>query len=79
MTDLGLITHYLSIKVTGINDSIIIMQRTYINQFSASYQISNYNTTFTPMVKDLSLAITAKDFTPTQADIIAYRQFTRTV
>lgn len=79
MTDLGPTAHYLGMEVTRTNDSIIVTQTVYINQLLASHQMSNCNTSSTPMVEGLSLAPAAEDFTPTQADVTAYRQFTGSV
>lgn len=79
MTDLGPTAHYLGMEVTRTNDSIIVTQTVYIDQLLASHQMSNGNTASTPMVEGLSLAPAAEDFTPTQADVIAYGQFTGNV
>lgn len=79
MTDLGSVTHYLRMEITHIDTLITIIQTVYIDYLLANHQISNYNAVFTFMIKRLYLLFTTKEFTPHNANIIAYKHFTRSV
>lgn len=79
MTDLGPTSHYLGMEVMRRNDIITIMQIVYIDQLLVIHQMSNCNTTSTPMVEGLYLAPATDDFEPLPADVTAYKHFTRSI
>lgn len=51
----------------------------YINQLLEIYQMSNCNPASIPIVKGLCLTPTHDDFIPYLKDVLAYKQFTKSV
>ena len=55
------------------------MQTVYINQLLAAHQMSNCNTSTTPMVEGLYLAFASKNYEPLLANVTAYKRFTGSI
>lgn len=66
-------------KVVSKKSTIIITQTVYIDQFLAAHQIFNCNPTYTPIVKDLSLAPALDKYLPDSKDVSAYKRFTKSI
>ena len=79
MTDLGPASHYLRMEVMQNNNTITVTQTVYINQLLTAHQMSNCNTSTTPMVEELCFTAASDDFQPLPSDVTAYKRFTGSI